>query len=54
MEQSSTQIPDLSITASEKAEERKETAKELSRDMFSKIVDYVDGELSGNENIGFK
>ena len=47
LEHSSTQIPDLSITAGEKAEERKETAKELSREMFSKIAEYVNGELMG-------
>ena len=47
LEHSSTQIPDLSVTAGSQAEEKRETAKELSREMFSKIADYVEGELTG-------
>ena len=42
---------DLSTMAKVENEERREEAKELCRDMFEKITNYVNGELGGREDV---
>ena len=41
------EITDLAASANAKTQERKEDTKELCKDMFGKVADYVNGELTG-------
>ena len=39
-------LSELAESAVKKSEEKKENARELCRDMFEKVVDFVNGELT--------
>ena len=39
-------LSELAESATKKSEEKKENARELCRDMFEKVADFVNGELT--------